>query len=169
MTVRVPAEGPLAAAMGRLRPGDRLPVDGPFDGGLALPDRLSEPACLIGAGTGVAPFRAIVRFLIDSGNAVPVWLVQSARGRQDLLFGEEFAAWQRAHDWFHYVPTLTRDFDDHWRNETGRISEALVRRHIPDGPMTYFLCGPPEFVKDIEAMLARQQGARPEQIRREKW
>ena len=67
------------------------------------------------------------------------------------------------------MPTLTQDFDDNWKNETGRINDVLVRKHIPEKPVTFMLCGPPAFVGDMENMLQTSLNVKPEHIRREQW
>ena len=51
------------------------------------------------------------------------------------------------------MQTITQDFDDNWINETGRINETLLLKHIPDKPTTFMLCGPPEFVATFPPMV----------------
>ena len=169
ITVKCNPESLLAQALANLKRGDVLDVEGPFHGGLSLPQPLVTTLCFIAAGTGVTPFRSMVKSFVDEGSPVDIWLLHSVKRQEELLFRQDFTQWAGGNSWFHYVPTITQDFDDNWINETGRINETLVRKHVPDKPVMYLLSGPMEFVKDIEAMLRRQLNVPAESIRREKW
>jgi len=170
ITLKCEVAHPLTPIIQSLKRGDTLEIEGPFGGGLTLPEELTNPLCLISAGTGVTPLRSIVKYLIDQTTASrDVWLLHSVKRQSDLLFREDFSLWAGAHPWFHYVPTITQDIDENWINETGRINETLIKKHIPEKTVTYMLCGPSEFVKDLEAMLSRQLQVPADQIRKEKW
>lgn len=169
ITLQATPEHPLYQQVQTLKRGDPLELEGPFSGGLALPDPLTEPMCLVAAGTGVTPFRSMIKFLVDHGSPVEVWLLHSVKRQADLLFREEFQDWAGMNRWLHYVPTITRDADENWINETGRINETMIEKHIPKKPVTYLLCGPPAFVSDLQAMLTRQLNVSAEHIRKEKW
>jgi glycine betaine catabolism B len=169
ITVKVDAEHPLAPIISTLKRGNTLEVDGPISSGLALPDPLDTPLCFIAAGTGVTPFRSMSKFLIDQSSPVEVWLLHSVKTQKDLLFHDDFSEWSGGAKWFHYVPTITQDFDDNWKNETGRINDTLLLKHIPSQAVTYLLCGPTAFVNDMEALLKGTLAVPPERIKREKW
>ncbi len=168
ITVKCDEGSPLKSLITSLKRGDTVEMEGPFPGGLSLPTPI-EPLCFITAGTGVTPFRSMIKWLVDQSSGIDAWLFHSVKRQQDLLFQEEFKQWSGMNRWFHYVPTITQDFDANWINETGRINETLIRKHIPEKQMLYMLCGPAEFVKDIEAMLARQLNVQADKIRKEKW
>jgi NAD(P)H-flavin reductase len=169
ITLKAVPETPLANALATLKRGDSMDVEGPFGKSLMLPDPMPETLCFIAAGTGVTPFRAIIKSLIDTESPADVWLLHSVKTRGELIFQKEFSEWAGLYTRFHYVPTLTQDFDDNWANETGRINEVLVRKHIPEKPVTFMLCGPPAFVGDMEHMLTNTLKIQPAHIRREQW
>jgi NAD(P)H-flavin reductase len=169
ITLKAAADTPLAKAVTAFKRGDPIEVEGPFGKSLILPDPAPETICFIAAGTGVTPFRSMIKSLIDTQSAAEVWLLHSVKTRGELIFQSEFSEWAGLYARFHYIPTLTQDFDDNWENETGRINEVLVRKHIPEKPVTFMLCGPPAFVKDMENMLTATLKVQPEHIRREQW
>lgn len=169
ITLKCEEGNPLTGIVQSLKRGDTLEIEGPFGGELSLPEPLTQPVCMVAAGTGVTPLRSMVKFLVDTSSPMDVWLLHSVKRQTDLLFREDFSQWAGINSWFHYIQTITQDFDDNWVNETGRINETLIKKHIPEKPMTYLLCGPSEFVKDIEALLTRQLNVMPENIRKEKW
>jgi ferredoxin-NADP reductase len=156
-------------AIGQLKRGDVLDIEGPFGGSLSLPDVVAEPLVFVAAGTGVTPCRSMIRFLIDQSIQGDFWLLHSVRSQADLLFQDDFKAWSGEYKHFHYVPTITKDYDSTWKNETGRIGEALIRKHVTAHPCVYFLCGPGAFVNDMEKLLKETLQVPQNRIRREKW
>jgi len=169
ITVKSEAGSALEKALEGLKTGDTLEIAGPMGGSLSLPDPIQESLAFIAAGTGVTPFRSMIHYLIDRNVPVDFWLFHSVRAQTDLLFALHFGTWSATHKNFHYVPTITRDFDATWKNETGRINETLVRKHITAHPCTYLLCGPAAFVSDMERTLLENLQVPAEKIRREKW
>jgi len=71
-----------------LRPGDTLTITGPYDPPFEIPEDHTANLILIGSGTGIAPFRALVKHLYRE---VPdwqgrVWLFHGARSGLELLY-----------------------------------------------------------------------------------
>lgn len=159
----------MEKAIASLKRGDSLELEGPFPSAISLPEPVSSSLVFIAAGTGVTPFRSMIHALIDHAPTKPFYLIHSVKSKAELLFVTDFREWSGAHKMFHYIPTITQDFDDNWENETGRIQENILRKHIPDKPNIYFLCGPNTFVDDMAKMLLDQLKVDPERIRREKW
>ena len=74
-----------------LKPGDHLTVTGPYDAPFELPDDHDGTLILIGAGTGIAPFRAFVKRIYEqlpdfSGR---IWLFHGGRTGLDLIYMNE--------------------------------------------------------------------------------
>lgn len=168
VTIKADPESPFGQLLSTLKRGNVLLVEGPA-GSFSLPSPLATPICFVAAGTGVTPFRSMIKYLLDTDAGSQLWLLHSVKAQKDLLFQTEFQEWSGQDKRFHYVPTITQDFDDNWDNETGRIKEAMLRKHIPAGPCTYCLCGPTSFVNDMEALLRDQMAIPAASIRREQW
>ncbi|SRR5258708_5699217 len=149
-----------------LKKGTSVEIAGPF-GSFTLPEKLEGAYYFLAGGSGVTPFRAMVKYILDTHPEIETWLLQSARTPEDLLFKEEFLAWA-TYPSFHYVPTFTRWSDTDAKGETGRIGETLLRKHLLEMPGTFFLCGPKEFVKEMEHVLGSLQ-VPAERIRRDQW
>jgi ferredoxin-NADP reductase len=151
----------------RLEKGTPIELHGPM-GKFALPEG-SGPFYFLAGGTGVTPFRSMVKFLLDQKPEVENWLFHSVRTPEDLVFQEEFLQWGTAKNSFHYVPTFTQYSGIDPDKETGRIGEVLLRKHLPNPAGVFLLCGPAAFVNDLEALLKHTMQIKPEQIRREQW
>lgn len=70
------------------KPGDKLHITGPFGMPFQVPDDKSANLFLIGLGTGIAPFRALVKHIYrDIGDwKGKVWLLYGANSGLELLF-----------------------------------------------------------------------------------
>jgi ferredoxin--NADP+ reductase len=71
-----------------LRPGDTLTISGPYGLAFEIPAEMDANLILIGSGTGIAPFRALVKHLY---NNVPEWkgrvlLFHGAKSGLELLY-----------------------------------------------------------------------------------
>ena len=71
--------------------GDTLTVTGPYDLPFELPDEPDATLILIGAGTGIAPFRAFVRKIYQESPTFNgrIWLFHGGRTGLDLLYRNE--------------------------------------------------------------------------------
>lgn len=150
----------------KLNKGTTVNVTGPY-GSMTLTDPLQGPFYFLAAGSGVTPFRAMVKYIADVQPATETWLLHSVRVPDDLIFKEEFLTWSKAPT-FHYIPTFTRWNETGYEGETGRIGETLLRKHLDLGKGIFYICGPKEFVRDMEHTL-KAMSVSPERIRREQW
>lgn len=135
-----------------LRPGDRVWVDGPY--GVFSPDREEGPGyVLVGGGVGVTPLVSMVETLADREDRRPVVLFHGARSEADRTLGDRIDALQGRLD-LRVIPVLEEP-PDGWTGETGRIDEALIRRHLPRDHrrFQYFVCGPAALMDVMEEVL----------------
>jgi len=150
-----------------LRPGDAVPVRGPF--GNFRAQATGREMVFIGGGVGMAPLRAIITDQLDKlGAERPISFWYGARSAIDLIYAEEFEELARRHENFTWTPALSdpRPEDD-WHGATGFIHEVVHDRHLKShsAPETceYYLCGPPLMIAAVRAMLD-EIGVGPENI-----
>ncbi len=139
---------------------------GRFD--LAVPS--GYDTVLVAGGSGVTPFRAFVEDWILHAAPGRVTLLLSARDSSQVLFRDEWDAWQRARSAFRWTPTLTREpASSAWSGARGRIDEARLAAAIEVPERTIVAaCGPRGLVSDaIE--WARRVGVADDAVRRESW
>lgn len=80
----------------RLEPGDSVPVYVQRNDHFRLPDDPAAPIVMIGAGTGVAPYRAFMQHREALGLGAKSWLFFGERNfRTDFLYQTEWQAWHR--------------------------------------------------------------------------
>jgi ferredoxin--NADP+ reductase len=137
--------------------------------GLFLKDApvVDTPHLFVATVTGVAPFVSILRSLRrrqDSGEWAadqPVVVVQGASRSDELGYEDELRALDGACDWFRYVPTISRPWDDsEWVGETGRVEDVL-RKYADDaglapGHGAIYLCGHPGMIANSRGIMVRR-------------
>ena len=149
--------------------------------GLFLKDAPVEgqPHVFVSTVTGIAPFVSILRSLrrrIDAGEWTaqqPVVALQGASRSEELGYEEELRALDDACEWFTYVPTVSRPWEDtEWSGETGRVEDVL-RKHadvagLRPGHGAIYLCGNPQMITNSRGIM-RRRGFGDKEIREEQY
>jgi ferredoxin-NADP reductase len=152
-----------------LRPGDELELRGPIGGYFVWEEALGGPLLLVAGGSGVVPFRSMLRHHEARGSDVPVRLVYSARSLGDVIYRDELIGLD-ARDGIDVRLTLTRERPEGWEGYAGRINRALLEdiAWTPhDAPLTY-VCGPTGLVEAAAQNLV-ELGHDPARIRTERF
>ena len=152
-----------------LRPGDSLELRGPVGGFFVWEAALGGPLLLVAGGSGVAPFRSIVRHHLAVDSDVPLRLLYSARTLDDVLYRDELDRLAASHD-VDIRLTLTREWPDGWSGYRGRIDGALLAEvawPADERPLVY-VCGPTAFVETAASALV-DLGHDPGRIRTERF
>jgi ferredoxin-NADP reductase len=149
-----------------LRAGDQLELRGPIGGYFAW-DR-GGPLLMLAGGSGVVPFRSMLRHRAATGEMAPARLVYSARTWDDVIYGRELMALDDGA--VEVVFTLTRDAPADWTGRRGRVDRAVledVSWPPAERPLIY-ICGPNAFVEAAAAALVDLGHPAP-QIRTERF
>jgi ferredoxin-NADP reductase len=168
VTVKRNPSGIVSPAIHSLLPGMELLVRGPQGGFVFDPDSYREPLVLAAAGSGVTPAMSILRTIHDLQLDLPVTLLYGCRTLDDIIFARELEAMRLRLARFRMILTLSQP-DPEWSGSVGRVTPALVARHIPEpAAARHFLCGPGDFVDRLSGWL-RENGVVPERIHSERF
>jgi ferredoxin--NADP+ reductase len=92
-----------------LQIGDEVPITGPAGKRFLLPAFTGEhDYAFFATGTGIAPFRGMIKELLDAGGRSRVVMVMGTPYATDLLYDEELTALAAKHDNFTYLTALSR-------------------------------------------------------------
>jgi ferredoxin-NADP reductase len=152
-----------------LRTGDELELRGPVGGYFVWEDSLGGPLLLIAGGSGVVPFRSMLRHHRAIASAVPVRLLYSARSLSDLLYRTELMRIAASGE-IDICFTLTREQPEGWRGYARRIDRELLKEvgwPLSERPLVY-VCGPTAFVETAASALVAL-GHEPGRIRTERF
>jgi ferredoxin-NADP reductase len=133
--------------------GDEIEIRGPIGGYFVWPFAdAASPVLLIAGGSGVVPFRSILRHRERIASRVPARLLYSARSLADVIYRDEL---DKLHDGVEVMYTLTRQQPPGWTGHAGRVTDALLREvawPAAQHPLAY-VCGPTAFVESVSAGL----------------
>lgn len=152
-----------------LQPGDEVQASGPF-GRFVLRD---DPPCryvLVGTGTGITPYRAMLPGLADrmASGDYSVELLLGVQYRKDKLYGPDFRRFADLHDKFSYRACLSREPQCQDEEVSGYVQHQFDSLDLePDRDVVY-LCGNPDMI-DNAVELLKGKGFELKQLRREKY
>lgn len=135
-------DGLLTPRLADLKSGDELLASAPF--GAFLGD--DKPAWWIASGTGIAPFRSMIRAGLGNKNK----LIHGGRTADSFYFSEEMTSLFSNR----YVRCCSQESADGLYN--GRLTQWLKdQRQIPLDQM-YYLCGSAEMVVEVRDILVNK-------------
>jgi len=167
-----PVEGGRATRMlFELKPGDSLQVSGPY-GRFVLRD---DPPCryvLVGTGTGITPYRAMLPRLRErlAAGQGRVEILVGVRSRDEFLFAEDFEQAARDHPGIGLHACFSRQMPtkpERWESP-GYVQDLFPSLDLDPEQDIVYLCGNPNMVDAASAWL-KQRGFPIKRIRREKY
>ena len=123
-----------------------LTLEGPFGQFVYRPAR--EPLLLIGGGTGLAPLKAMLRHVIETGIRREITLYWGVRGEVDLYAHRELEALARSTAGFRYEAVLS-DAAAGWTGRRGLVHDAVLRDTERFGVADIYVSGPPAMVETV--------------------
>jgi NAD(P)H-flavin reductase len=131
--------------------GDSIMVSIP-QGRFVLPEILEEtPIVFICTGTGVAPFRTMIKdLLLHRHFKSQVYLFFGCRTKNDILYYNEFCSLSEQYSNFDYIPVLSRE---QWEGETGYVHPHYLKLFSDHKPALFYLCGWTEMIKETRNNL----------------
>ncbi len=168
--------GAATALFDGLAIGDRVSASGPYGRFCLMPGDRNGRYLLIGTGTGVTPYRAMLPVLASqiAERGIEVVLLAGARTPGELLYADDFRAFAAAHPQFRYVSCLSRELPQPGSvHAHADVRHGYVQQQLPEfapdpARDIAYLCGNPDMVDaSFEALKAAGLGVA--QIRREKY
>ena len=157
-------------ALSALPIGSDVDIQGPF-GDFTLLHGTEQPAVFLAGGIGITPFRSMIRHAIQTNSQQRIFLFYSVRDLAEAAFWGELQEADQFNSHFKLVLTLTRpaEMKPGWQCETGYITEAMLRKSLPDLQVPkFYIAGPPAMVTSMSRMLTAA-GVPDEHIRVEEF
>jgi CDP-4-dehydro-6-deoxyglucose reductase len=151
------------AVFGTLKEKDILRVEGPF--GSFLLRESAQPMILLASGTGLAPIKALVEQLQDSGSQRAATLYWGCRSRADLYLDAWAERAAATMPWLRYVPVLSEPAPgEPWAGRSGLVHQAVMA-DFPDlsGHQVY-ACGLPAMVAAAQRDFIARCGLPPDEF-----
>lgn len=156
--------GPGTAFLHALSVGSAVEFKGPY-GAFTLKEPSTRDLLFVATGTGLAPFRSMLREYLPSSLTRRVTLLWGVRHEADVYYQEEFAALERAYPNFRFLLTLSRPADG-WQGLRGRVTQIFPEYFAKVDNLEVYCCGSDAMIHDITA-LCKARGECP--VYREKY
>jgi ferredoxin-NADP reductase len=137
-----------------LRAGDELELRGPIGGYFVWDESLGGPLLLVAGGSGIVPFRSMLRHRAAVRSSVPARLLYSSRSLSEVIYRDELAR-LAAYDEVDVRFTLTREAPEGWRGYRRRIDQEILGEIAwsPQQRPLIYICGPTAFVETAASGL----------------
>lgn len=159
-------EGALTPKLWDLSQGAELWMRDKIVGRFTLdPDRSHH--LMAATVTGVGPYVSIIRDQLRAlrngtqDRPQPMLVLHGASRSWELgTYLDELTTLAAEVDWFEYVPTVSRPWEDpDWDGESGRVEDVL-RKHLDESPFppsetAAYTCGHPQMIEKAQGILER--------------
>ncbi|MDA7086027.1 benzoate 1,2-dioxygenase electron transfer component BenC [Pseudomonas sp. SA3-5] len=149
---------------GRALAGDSMTLAGPL-GSFYLRE-IKRPLLLLAGGTGLAPFTAMLEKIAEQGSAHPLHLIYGVTNDFDLVEMDKLEALAARIANFTYSACVASP--DSSYPLKGYVTQHIAPKHLNDGDVDVYLCGPPPMVEAVSSYI-REQGVQPANFYYEKF
>lgn len=164
--------GAATALLANLLVGETITASGPYGRFCLFDNDANQRYLLVGTGTGITPYRAMLPQLrkVIAARGCEVNLIFGARNEQELLYDEDFTAFEREVPGFRYYTCLSRQARTLPRTQDRRGHVQLLLNELaPSAERDIaYLCGNPNMVDECFGLL-KEAGLPVPHIRREKY
>src|SRR6266404_139538 len=146
-------------ALLKLETNDEIKIFGPM-GNFVLDETNTKPRIFIAGGIGITPFHNMIHYAAEKNLNNPLTLLVSFSTPEETIFLEELKNLETMHTNIKIVYTITKPEQSQtlWIGETGRISEELIKKYVPDSiNVVFYVVGPPPMEEATKTMLNEMQ------------
>ncbi|MDA8485704.1 benzoate 1,2-dioxygenase electron transfer component BenC [Pseudomonas resinovorans] len=149
---------------GLAKAGDSMSLAGPL-GSFYLRD-IRRPLLLLAGGTGLAPFTAMLEKIAEEGSEHPLHLIYGVTNDFDLVEMDKLEAFAARIPNFTYSACVANPESSY--PQKGYVTQHIEPKHLNDGDVDVYLCGPPPMVEAVSQYI-REQGISPANFYYEKF
>ena len=137
--------------------GDKIESSGPS--GVFYHEALRDTKYIVAlaGGSGITPFRSMMKDIIDSDIGVKLTLIYGTRTANDIIFEKDLRRLEEQSSGRFKVFIICSEPDETWEGPRGFLTKEIITEYIGDAAgKTFFICGPPvmyEFLdKELEGL-----------------
>lgn len=160
-------DGIASETLFNLKAGETVNGMGPA-GRLILQEESVKRYILIGTGTGIAPYRAMLP-LLAARKDTQVEIILGVQYRSGALYAEDFLAFSQKHSHCHFHACLSRETENLQPHERkGYVQSTFANLQVNPANDVVYLCGNPNMIDDSFKLLT-ELGFPSDRVRREKY
>lgn len=149
---------------GLAKAGDSMTLAGPL-GSFYLRE-IRRPLLLLAGGTGLAPFTAMLEKIAEEGSEHPLHLIYGVTNDFDLVELDRLQDFATRIPNFSFSACVANPESQHPLK--GYVTQHIEPRHLNEGDVDVYLCGPPPMVEAVSQYI-REQGISPANFYYEKF
>ncbi|MDH0301561.1 MULTISPECIES: benzoate 1,2-dioxygenase electron transfer component BenC [unclassified Pseudomonas] len=149
---------------GLAKAGDSLSLAGPLGSFYLRP--IQRPLLLLAGGTGLAPFTAMLERIAEQGSEHPLHLIYGVTNDFDLVELDRLQALAVRIPNFTFSACVANPESQY--PHKGYVTQHIEPRHLNEGDVDVYLCGPPPMVEAVSQYI-REQGITPANFYYEKF
>ena len=134
-------------------------------GGFYFQETVQNYVFLAG-GIGITPFHSILTYISEKNLSTNATLFVSFSTSEDIVFYDKLNKIAEEHTNIQVIYTITRpeESESDWKSETGRITEKLIKKYVPNITLPrYLIVGADTMVAAVEEVI-NNMGVKDEQI-----
>ncbi len=132
--------------------GDSMTLAGPLGSFYLRP--IQRPLLLLAGGTGLAPFTAMLEKIAEQGSEHPLHLIYGVTNDFDLVELDRLQALAARIPNFTFSACVANP--DSQYPQKGYVTQHIEPRHLNDGDVDVYLCGPPPMVEAVSQYVREQ-------------
>jgi glycine betaine catabolism B len=155
LTIRRQAGGFVTEHIWRQwRAGTVVEATGPHGNFYHEPLRDSRSVVTLAGGSGITPFRSMIREIASGHSDLNLTLLYGSRSSEQIIFRDELTALAAEYPDKLKVIYVLSDPESGWRGRTGLLDAALIRETAGDlESKSFFVCGPPAMYRFVKRQL----------------
>jgi len=143
-----------------LGPGDYMWLRGPYGTSYPMKDLRGNSLVIIGGGTGVAPLRAVLKYVEEHrADYEKVHVFFGFKNPDEILFKRDMQVWNRVFDLNLTVDKAPKDY----KGRVGLVTKIVEESGLSNKNKAVMICGPPIMIK-FTIMTLEKLGFNHDQI-----
>ena len=130
--------------------GDKVTLSGPLGEFVYLPVRDAHTVIGLAGGSGITPFHSFAKAIVEGDEDFNLILIYGSRTEKDILFREDFDAFEKKSDKIKVVHVLSDEEKAGY--EHGFITADLIKKYAPE-QYSVFMCGPAGMYRFLDKEL----------------
>jgi len=152
LTIGLVEGGEFTSPLWKKEEGDSVGVKGPM-GGFCVKETFAKDLLFIGAGTGIAPLRGMIKDCIERGFKAKMYLLFGERHEDRIFFEDEFEGMMEEHENFKFLKILSKP-GDNWEGSNGYVQDNVDKLGIEDfSNVRAYICGRNGMVDSVRSKL----------------
>lgn len=135
-----------------------------LSGDFVMPKDMSKHLVFIAGGVGFAPFRSMIKYIMDNKLNVNITVLFANKTPKDVFYADFLKQAEKFGVKTQYILTDEKSVPANWKGPRGYLTGDMVKSLIPDfSDSLFFISGPQIMVQSIEKTL-KQAGVKKSNI-----